>query len=452
MEKGQSIKRVTGFEIFRYGFGGFGVNLMYILVSSFIIYFLTDVAGISVAMAGTMFLFSRVIDALFDPIIGALSDRTKSKWGRYRPYMMFGSIIGVLIFVMLFTVVNFGARGNNIYYFVVYCIWSIGYTLMVLPYQSIVSIVAKNKERRNLLVMSSKLFSIPAGLIAFNVFTFIGKLGGGPEAWQKLAIILSLCIVPSMWICASCGRRFDTKDAAEKAMLKADGGKFTFKDQLKVVISNKALLMLIIAFATNNLADASIKAVQSYFAKYVLEDMSFVAKVGNAGMLLGIFGIVLVPLFARKFAKRDIFIFGTIIHIIYPISLLFIEPKANIGLITILAISNGVAGMICNIAAFMMLPDCVDFGKKMTGLKSAGMVTSGFTFSLKASAAIGGTLASYVLGLAGFEANVIQSSTVLTAMVMCIAIPAIGSDIASYFAMKKYPIDERTADFLGEVE
>ncbi|QOR35170.1 MFS transporter [Clostridium sp. 'deep sea'] len=448
MKNDQSMKKVTGFEIFRYGFGGFGVNLMYILVSSFIIYFLTDVAGVSVAMAGTMFLFSRVIDALFDPIIGALSDRTKSRWGRYRPFMMFGSIIGALIFILLFTVVNFDETGKNVYYFVVYCSWSIGYTLMVLPYQSIVSIVAKNKARRNLMVMSSKLLTVPAGLIAFNVFTIIGKMGGGAEAWQKLAIILSLLIVPSMWICASCARRFDTKEAAEKAMLKADGKKFSFKEQLKVVTTNKALLLLIIAFSTNNLADSSIKAVQSYFAKYVLGDMSFIAKVGNTGMMLSIVAMILVPLIAKKFAKKDIFIFGTVIHITYPIALLILNPATNLGLITILAILSSVGGMICNIAAFMMLPDCVDFGKKLTGLKSAGMVTSGFTFSLKASAAIGGTLASYALSIAGFKANVVQNSAVLTAIVLCIAIPAIGSDIASYFAMKKYPIDERTADFL----
>jgi len=86
----------------------------------------------------------------------------------------------------------------------------------------------------------------------------------------------------------------------------------------------------------------------------------------------------------------------------------------------------------------------------MSGLKSAGLVTSGFTFSLKAGAAIGGTLASYALGVVGFEAGVVQSELVLTTIVLCMAIPAIVSDIASYIAMKVYPIDERKDDLTGD--
>jgi sugar (glycoside-pentoside-hexuronide) transporter len=440
------MKDITGFEAFRYGFGGFGVNLMYILVSSYVIYYLTDMAGVSAMAAGTMFLASRVIDALFDPVIGALSDRTKTKWGRYRPYMIFGSIFAVLIFIMLFTAVNFDTTAKNVYYFIVYCTWSIGYTMIVLPYQSIVSVIAKDRQKRNFMIMLSKLMSVPAGLVAVNVFNIVAKLGGGPEAWQKLAIILSALIVPSMWICASSARRFDTREAAETAMLKSDGKKFSFKEQMKAITTNKALLMLIIAFASNNMAEAAIKAVQSYFAKYVLEDMGFISKVGNSSMLLMLVGFILVPILARKFAKKNIFIAGTFLHILYPIALLFVDPVKSIGLITNLAILSAAAGGVCNIAAFMMLPDCVDFGKKMSGLRSAGLVTSGFTFSLKASAAIGGTLASYVMDAAGYVANGVQTEAVLTAIVMVMAIPSIVSDVASYFGMKLYPLDERTMD------
>ncbi len=448
--QGSKMLDATGFEVFRYGFGGFGVNLMYIMVSSYIIYYLTDIAGVSIAAAGTMFLTSRIVDALFDPIIGAMSDRTQSKWGRYRPYMIFGSLFAVLIFIMLFTAVNFDTTAKTAYYFILYSVWSIGYTLIVLPYQSIVSIVAQNKQKRNYMVMASKLMAIPASLIAVNIFKIVDMLGGGAGGWQKLAIIMSLLIVPSMWICASSARRFDTQAAAKTAMLKSNGQKYSGKEQLKAVTSNKALLMLIIAFGSNNLADASIKAVQSYFAKYVLNDMSFIGKVGNLSIIFTLLAFVIIPFTTKKFAKKDLFIAGTIIHIIYPIALLFLDPVQNLNMIVILAVMSAVGGIICNLAAFMMLPDCVDFGKKMSGLKSAGLVTSGFTFSLKAGAAIGGTLASYALGVVGFEAGVVQSELVLTTIVLCMAIPAIVSDIASYIAMKVYPIDERKDDLTGD--
>jgi len=362
--QGSKMLDATGFEVFRYGFGGFGVNLMYIMVSSYIIYYLTDIAGVSIAAAGTMFLTSRIVDALFDPIIGAMSDRTQSKWGRYRPYMIFGSLFAVLIFIMLFTAVNFDTTAKTAYYFILYSVWSIGYTLIVLPYQSIVSIVAQNKQKRNYMVMASKLMAIPASLIAVNIFKIVDMLGGGAGGWQKLATIMSLLIVPSMWICASSARRFDTQAAAKTAMLKSNGQKYSGKEQLKAVTSNKALLMLIIAFGSNNLADASIKAVQSYFAKYVLNDMSFIGKVGNLSIIFTLLAFVIIPFTTKKFAKKDLFIAGTIIHIIYPIALLFLDPVQNLNMIVILAVMSAVGGIICNLAAFMMLPDCVDFGKK----------------------------------------------------------------------------------------
>lgn len=443
-------KPVTNLEMFGYGFGGLSNNLLSMIVASYIIYFFTDVAGLSVAAAGTIYMISKVLDAVCDPLLGVLADKTVSRYGRFRPYMMFGSLFAGAAFILLFTTVSFQGPARFLYYLSVYCMWSVGFTLTVLPYQSSVAIVTEDRQRRNMLVTAGKLVSIPAGLVTANVFKIVKGMGDGAKGWQSMIIAFAVIVVAGMWICACSIRRFDTKEKAQAATVNKAGKKYKLKDRIHVITSNKALFMLILAFATNNLADTSLSSVQSYYAKYVLEDMSFISRVGNAATVLTIPVFILAPILAKRFAKRDIFKVGTILHVLMPVSLLILNSKAHQDIIMPLYVLTKCSGMLCNVMAFMMLPDCVDFGKRMTGIVSAGLVTSTFTFSNKASSALGGFISSLIMDACGYNANGEQTALVLTAIIFCMSVPMIASDIASFIGMVFYPIDERKQGRLVE--
>lgn len=441
---------VTNLEMFGYGFGGLSNNLLSMIVASYIIYFFTDVAGLSVAAAGTIYMISKVLDAVCDPLLGVLADKTVSRYGRFRPYMMFGSLFAGAAFILLFTTVSFQGPARFLYYLSVYCMWSVGFTLTVLPYQSSVAIVTEDRQRRNMLVTAGKLVSIPAGLVTANVFKIVKGMGDGAKGWQSMIIAFAVIVVAGMWICACSIRRFDTREKAQAATVNKAGKKYKLKDRIHVITSNKALFMLILAFATNNLADTSLSSVQSYYAKYVLEDMSFISRVGNAATVLTIPVFILAPILAKRFAKRDIFKVGTILHVLMPVSLLILNSKAHQDIIMPLYVLTKCSGMLCNVMAFMMLPDCVDFGKRMTGIVSAGLVTSTFTFSNKASSALGGFISSLIMDACGYNANGEQTALVLTAIIFCMSVPMIASDIASFIGMVFYPIDERKQGRLVE--
>lgn len=443
-------KPVTNLEMFGYGFGGLSNNLLSMIVASYIIYFFTDVAGLSVAAAGTIYMISKVLDAVCDPLLGVLADKTVSRYGRFRPYMMFGSLFAGAAFILLFTTVSFQGPARFLYYLSVYCMWSVGFTLTVLPYQSSVAIVTEDRQRRNMLVTAGKLVSIPAGLVTANVFKIVKGMGDGAKGWQSMIIAFAVIVVAGMWICACSIRRFDTREKAQAATVNKAGKKYKLKDRIHVITSNKALFMLILAFATNNLADTSLSSVQSYYAKYVLEDMSFISRVGNAATVLTIPVFILAPILAKRFAKRDIFKVGTILHVLMPVSLLILNSKAHQDIILPLYVLTKCSGMLCNVMAFMMLPDCVDFGKRMTGIVSAGLVTSTFTFSNKASSALGGFISSLIMDACGYNANGEQTALVLTAIIFCMSVPMIASDIASFIGMVFYPIDERKQGRLVE--
>lgn len=432
---------ITRPEMLGYGFGGLANNISSMVVSAYVIYFLTDIAGLSAAAAGAIYLVSKVVDALCDPLIGALSDRTVSRWGRYRPYMMLGGLISATAYVLLFTAVPLGSGARAAYYLVIYCIWSVGFTLTVMPYQSVVAILSQDRQRRNVIVTVGKLVSAPVGLVVAFAHQIVARLGQGSEAlgWQRMIFLFALIVLAGMWVCAYSIRRFDTQEIARQATVKGNGEKYTFRERLSVISGNKALFMLILAFATNNLADTCLSSTQNYYAKYVLNDLSFISIGGTIATVLTVPIFVSAPFLTRRFAKRDIFRAATIIHILFPLVLLACGSSHKTLILVMYSVARA-SGMLCNIMAFMMLPDCVDFGFQRSGILSAGLITSTFTFSNKFSNALGGFLSSTVLDLAGFEANMAQTPLVLTVIVLCMSIPTIVSDVASYVGMTLYPI------------
>ena len=378
-------------EIFGFGFGGLANNISSMVVAAYVIYFLTDVAGLSAAAAGGIYLVSKALDAVCDPLIGALADRTVSRWERYRPYMMFGGLMSAVTYILLFTAVPLPGTARAAYYLVVYCLWSVGFTLTVMPYQSVVALLSGNRQRRNVIVAVGKLVSAPVGLIVAYAHQLVDALGGGDTAagWQRMIGLFAVIVAASMWVCAYSIRRFDTREIAQQANANPEGRRYTLKERSTVVLGNKALLMLVIAFGTNNFADTCLSSTQNYYAKYVLEDMGFISAAGAIATALTVPIFIAAPFLTKRLNKRDIFKVATLIHIVFPIVLLLFGPGHE----TLILVTYSVArasGMLCNIIAFMMLPDCVDFGYKLSGIVSAGLVASTFTFSNKLCNALGG--------------------------------------------------------------
>lgn len=436
-------KPITRTEIFGFGFGGLANNVSSMIVAAYVIYFLTDVAGLSSAAAGGIYLVSKALDAICDPLIGALSDRTISRWGRYRPYMMFGGLMSAVTYILLFTAVPLSNGARIAYYLVVYCLWSVGFTLTVMPYQSVVALLSDNRQRRNIIVAVGKLVSAPVGLIVAFAHQFVDRLGQGDVAagWQRMIFCFAVTVAVSMWICAFSIRRFDTREIARQANANPNGRRYTLKERSAVILGNKALFMLVIAFGTNNFADTCLSSTQNYYAKYVLNDLGFISSVGTIATALTVPIFIAAPFLTKRFNKRSIFKAATVIHIVFPIALLLFGPEHK----TLILITYSIArasGMLCNIIAFMMLPDCVDFGYKLSGIVSAGLVASTFTFSNKFCNALGGFCTSAVLDVAGFQPNAVQTPLVLTTIILCMSIPTIISDLASYAGMVFYPIRE----------
>ena len=370
----KSQKPITRMEIFGFGFGGLANNISSMVVAAYVIYFLTDVAGLSAA-AGGIYLVSKALDAVCDPLIGALSDRTVSRWGRHDVRR---ADVRRDIHPAVYR--RPPARtARAAYYLVVYCLWSVGFTLTVMPYQSVVALLSDNRQRRNIIVAVGRLVSAPVGLIVAFTHQFVDLLGGGDATagWQRMILIFAVIVAVSMWVCAYSIRRFDTQEIARQANASPEGRRYTLKERSAAIFGNRALFLLIIAFGTNCFADTCLSATQNYYAKYVLGDMNFISTVGTIATVLTVPIFIAAPFLTKYFNKKDIFKVSTLIHIVFPVVLLVLGPEYERLILMTYSIARA-SGMVCNIISFMMLPDCVDFGYRLSGIVSAGLVASTF--------------------------------------------------------------------------
>ena len=442
---------IKGSEMVGFGFGGLAVNILSMMVSGYVIYFFTDIAGLSVAVAGTIFLVTKIIDAVTDPLVGYLTDRVVGRLGRFRPFMIYGGLFGAAMYALLFTKVSFDSPVRIAYYAVIYILWSCGYTLMVVPYHAAVAVLSNNRDKRNIIIMVGKLISVPAGLCVSYAHPMVAFFGRGNDAagWAVMTYIMAAVIIAGMLVCAYSIRRFDTKDIAREVNRKKDGTQYPLRERIGVIVHNKALMMLVLAYATNSFAAACINT--NYFAKYVINDLSFITKVGTVATFATIPVFLIAPLLAKKFNKKDIFLTARLLHFIFPLTLLTMGTRSVI-LLMVTNIISRLSAMLINSMAFMMLPDCVDFGYKVTGIVSAGLITSTYTFGNKVSTALGGAVSSWVLQGAGFTANETQSAAVITAIIGCMVLPTIISDICSCVGMIKYPIKEHSERVRKEAE
>ena len=435
-------KPVMRSEISRYAYGGFGVNIVSSLFASFAVYFMTDVAGLNVAVAGIVSGVALFFDAVTDVLLGAICDKTVTKMGRYRPYILCGCLILALGALISFTTVPFAGGAKVLYYIFAFCLFKLGSTLVLVPYNALPVIMSSDRAMRNRIVLWAHLAQIPAVVIALFAHNIVAALGGENEAkgWFLLVLIASANMALAMLLCFLGVKRFDTKEKAEKATKAENGERISLGKVFKALKGNKALYCLILAYGTNICANSFMSANQSFYSKYVLQDLGFVSR---AALVIGAITIptfILSNLLTKKISKRNLFIIATIIEMAGAV-LLLIGNNAYNGTVALIAISIArTGGLACAILMAMMLPDCVDYGYKLTGFAAAGLITSFMTFADKAGSTLGNIVSTAMLNSAGYVANAEQSPKVLSMLILLMSVPFVISDICSLVGMWLYPI------------
>ncbi|MDE7071709.1 MAG: glycoside-pentoside-hexuronide (GPH):cation symporter, partial [Clostridia bacterium] len=411
-------------EVLSYSVAGLGQNIICQLVTAFFIVFMTDVVGASSIALAIMFLAARLFDAFNDPVMGTLVDRTRSKWGKMRPYLLFSPIPIAVLTVLLFTVFpNWPDKAKFAYSTIIYLLWGIAYTSVDVPYWGLASSMTSDTDKRNTLLTVARLFcTIGSGLISIvlPVLTNTNKdeqlLPVTQEALKWIypvtALVFVLISVPTFWI--------GFKNSKERFY--EDKEKASLKENLKLLGKNKPVILMIIMGALGGLRTIYLTTAV-YIAKYNFLNQDLASMIFLLVVPGGLAATLLTPILSKKFGKRDILIWSHIIGGILLVILYFIGLKdsgtgtpSQIAFYIIIIIA-GIPSGFSNILTYSMIADSIDYLEDKTGKRAEGICFSMQTLISKIGMALTAFVTLLVLGLAGYDdANKVVTKEIVDAM------------------------------------
>lgn len=417
------MNKVTGKNIFGHAMGGVGQNLIFGLWSGYMMIFYTDVFGISAGIVGIIFLVSRIWDGINDPLMGIIADNTKSKWGRFRPWLIYMPIpIGICL-VLNFTVPGFSESGKIVYAFITYIIMSMAFTAVDVPYWSLPSAMTGDADRRTQIFSVSRLSttvtSILAGVIVVPLINAIGQ-GDMQKGYQGVAIVFAV-VAAGFYLISF----FLVKENVE-----ASTEKFEFKKAVKAFSTNKPLLILIISSLISFIILSMRMGLQIYYVQYNLGSLDLVPLVSVASLPGIVLGALLAPVLSKRFGKKNVMIVGNALTVIFGAVFYFVGYSDLTMVVTLIAILSFPLGLNMVLLS-SMTADTIEYAEWKTGQNNAGLISSTQTLITKIGMAISGAVIGIILEATNYIPNVEQTAETLNAIHFSMSmLPAIASVFA----------------------
>ena len=436
-------QRLSFKEKLGYGLGDTASNFFFQVFNIFLLYYYTDVFGIDPALIGIMFIVTKVVDAISDPLMGVIADRTNSRWGKFRPYLLWGAIpYGILGYAM-FAGPDLSDSGKLMYAYVTYTLMMLAYTVINIPYSALMGVMSSNSLERTSL--SSYRF-ICAFTAAWVIGTFVTPLktilGGGDEAqgFRLTMMIFAVISIALFWVTFATTRE-RVKPLQEKSNLKLD---------LKAMLDNAPWLTLFFA-AIFTLMNVAVRngAIMYYFKYYVGDDGTPIFLIFDKTavfMSLGLFamiaGIACTKALAARFDKRTLLIVLSTLNAILMAAFFFIPPDEYLLMVVVNMLSTFVIGPTPALV-WAMYADTADYGEWKSGRRTTGLVFSALQFAQTLGLADGAGLSGFILSLFGFIANQAQSDLSMTGIRLMFSIFPAALALAGVVAIFFYPLRDR---------
>ena len=278
-------ERLTSSERVGYGIADFGINLYFISTMTYLLYFYTDVFGLSAAAAAGVMGVARLVDAVTDPIMGGIAERTRSRWGRLRPYLLFGALPLAALAVLTFTVPGLDTLGKLWWAYITYTAFGIAYTVVSIPYSALTASLTSNHEERTVLSTIRMACAFGGGLVVSGItWDLVGWFDSEAEGYRWSMLLYALAATALLWVTFAMTRERIQPPAEQKLKI---------ADSARAVLFNPPLIVVIVMFTGGMLSFTVRQAVAPYFFKYNLERPDLVGtwfQVTLSIMFLGLLG------------------------------------------------------------------------------------------------------------------------------------------------------------------
>lgn len=444
-----------------YGIGAVGKDMVYALSASYAMYFYQDVLGLGATFVGLILMIARIFDAVNDPFMGVVVAKTRSRWGRFRPWLFSGTILNAVVLYAFFAAPDLSEAGLMVYFTIVYILWGVTYTMMDIPYWSMIPAVTKTSaERENLSVVGRTCAGVGSALIAMFTMLLVGALGGDSErtGFRWVALIVAVIFVVSEVLCC-----IFFKEKSQTKMQTAG-----VKDMFKALFRNDQALVVVLSIVLINSALYLTSNFVIYFFKYDFGganwkgDYTMFSTVGGAAQILGM--MVLYPLLRKKLSSTQVFNVS-LFTAIGAYALLLVECLLGFSASLPLLLIPGVLIFACNgmlsVLTTLFLSNSVDYGQLKTGRREESVIFSMQTFVVKAASGVAVFLAGIGLDLIGLQGNTDETgpiaeqsdATLLGLRLMMTILPMIVLFVALLLFRKKFKLtDERVTQIAEELK
>ncbi len=431
-----------------YGAGDFASSMFWKLFSMFLLFFYTDVVGISAAAVGTMFLLTRIWDSANDPIMGLIADRTKTRWGKFRPYLLFVAVPFAIIGIFTFSSPDLSATGKIIYAYVTYTLMMMVYTAVNVPYAALMGVMSANTVERTSLASFRFLGAFGGGLFVTATATYlIEYFGNGLDSavGYQLTIAIYSVLAAVLFILTFAGTKERLRPPVQRNKL---------KDDLQDIIKNVPWLIMVAANISflifNSLREA---AMIFYFRYYVgVQDVVYFGTVGPSALVstymslwlaANIVGVLFAKPVARRFGKRRTFLTAMIATTILSFSLYFILPY-QVELMFLLNFIIGVTTGINLPIIWSIFADIADYSEWKNNRRATGLIFSSSSMSQKFGWTLGGAFSGWILAAFAYQPGVEQSDLSVLGIRLLISVFAgIGALLCVIF-IYNYKLDDAT--------
>ena len=445
-----STERLSIKEKIGYSLGDTASNIYFQTFILFLLYFYTDVFGLPAAAVGTMFLITRIWDAVNDPIMGMIADRTNTRWGKFRPYILILALPFAIMGVITFTTPDSDITGKLIYAYITYTLLMMLYTAVNVPYSALMAVITPNSLERTEISSYRFVAAFAGGLIVqAATMSLVKYFGGGNEAvgWQWAMGCLSALAVVLFII---------TFFTTRERVYPPKDQKSAFRQDLKDLFTNKPWL-LIAGATVFQLVFIVIRnsSIVYYFKYYILEqqlnlfgriiDLSFEGFSSSfmlSGTIATILGAILTKWIAKKLDKKNTYTSFLLSSAILSVLFFYVDPGSVILIYVVNLMISFLWGPV-SVLQWAIYTDTADYSEWKNRRRATGLIMSASLFALKLGLTLGGAIVGWILGYYGFVANQVQTAETINGIRMLMSYyPAIFGFIGAAL-MVFYPLTNK---------
>lgn len=442
-----------------YGFGDAASSMYWKIFTFYLAIFYTDVFGIPAAAAGTMFLVTRIWDTANDPIMGIIGDRTNTRWGKFRPYLLWIAAPFAIIGVLLFTTPDLSVNGKIVYAYITYTLMMMAYTAINVPYASLLGVMTAKSDERTIFASYRMVFAFGGSLLVVAIFQptvdFFNNIVivGAEVSYQLTMVVIGVIAIGFFLMTFSWTRERIKPPKNQESSLKED---------FKNLLGNIPWFVILGAGVMTLIFNSVRDGVAMYYFKYYVVDETAISLFSATfaystlylflGQATNMLGVIMAKPVSARIGKRKTFMYAMFMAAALSVVFYFCDRENYFFIYLLQALISFCAGIIFPLM-WSMYADAADYSQYKTGRRATGLVFSASSMSQKLGWTLGGSITLWLLAFFGFEANVAQTpETIEGIKYMMSFVPGLAALISGAIMIFYKLSDSKMDEIIAELE